>query len=190
MAVFRMKEHHGIDINVSAIRSITEFHAERAGNMEAAIAERMQSSSQMVLEMDGEMVPLVEHAESADRRKTKKNLWGELRIGVVQNHNEIDWGYACSFENPDYLGERLKPVMIKLGFTEKTKVHGVGDGALWIPEQGEKIAGTNYKHLIDLYHFSEYLSKAVSAWQEDTETEMKRLKTLAEEGRMREIQEE
>lgn len=62
--------------------------------------------------MDGEMVPLVEYVPDApDKRKSKKNLWVELRIGVVQNYNEVDWNYACSFKTPDHLGERLKSIM-------------------------------------------------------------------------------
>jgi hypothetical protein len=43
-------------------------------------------------------------------------------------------------------------IMKKKGFDERTDVHGVGDGALWITEQGERIAGSRYKHLVDLFH--------------------------------------
>jgi hypothetical protein len=74
--------------------------------------------------------------------------------------------------------------MSRLGLDEETRVHGVGDGALWIPEQGERIAGKNYTHLIDLYHLCEYFSGAVSAWQEDTKKETERLKEMAEDGRI------
>ena len=91
---------------------------------------------------------------------------------------------ACSFGNPDHLGDRLKIAMSRLGLDEETRVHGVGDGALWIPEQGERIAGKNYTHLIDLYHLCEYFSGAVSAWQEDTKKETERLKEMAEDGRI------
>lgn len=189
-AAYRMKEHHGVDINVSAIRTITEFHARRAAKLESFLPQKCQRSKQMIVEMDGEMVPLVEYKESKDNRKTKKNLWSELRIGVVQNQYETSWGYACSFETPDHLGDRLKSVMERLGHNSKTKVHGPGDGARWISEQGEKIAGTNYEHLIDLYHLCDYFSAAVSAWEKETKNEVKRLKDKVKECGITEILEE
>ena len=186
-ASIRMKEHHGVEINLSAVRKITEFHAERAAKLEAALPKVKQRSRQMIAEMDGEMVPLVEYESSEDRRKTKKILWSELRVGVAQNINTVTWEYACSFKNAEELGIRLKTTMLRLGFDDETKVHGVGDGACWIPEQGEKIAGKNYEHLIDLYHLSEYFSGAVSAWQEDTKKETKRLKEMAEAGHINDV---
>lgn len=182
MGVERMKEHHGIEVNTSAMRNITERHASRASALFAEFSPTKKSSGQMVLEMDGEMVPLVEYKPSEDRRKTKENLWAELRIGVVQNHGDAGWKYAASFKTPDHLGDRMLGIMEKMGLDEKTNVHGVGDGARWIPEQGEKIAGTKYKHLIDLFHLCEYFAEAVTAWTENTEKEVKRLKKLFETG--------
>ena len=181
-----MKEHHGVEVNTSSVRRIAEQHASRAGDIEG-LPTRKQESKQMIAEMDGEMVPLVEYTDSKDRRKTKKNHWAELRIGTAQNFGEASWKYACSFKNADHLGNRLKEVMLRLGLTEQTKVHGVGDGALWIVEQGEKIAGQNYQHLIDLYHLCDYFAGAVIAWEEKTRQEVERLKHLAEEGEIGKI---
>ena len=93
-AAQRMKEHHGVDINVSAIRYITETHAGRAIGLLKKDPSSELHSPQMILEMDGEMLPLVEYQDSKDKRKTKKNLWGELRISTVQNHGEVSWKYA------------------------------------------------------------------------------------------------
>lgn len=181
-AVKRMKEHHGVEVPVSSVRLITEEQAEKAETLVTEHPQSEQMSKQMIMEMDGEMVPLVEYKESNDRRKTKRNLWSELRIGVVQNHNETEWGYACSFKDPDQLGERMLSVMRKKGFDVNTEVHGVGDGAKWIAEQGEKIAGCKFKYTIDLYHLCEYLSEAVSAWTEDVSKEIERLKKMFKEG--------
>jgi hypothetical protein len=179
----RMKEHHGVDIPVSSVRHITEKHAARSEEYvtEHYLSER--PSKQMIIEMDGEMVPLVEYENSKDKRKTKRNLWSELRIGVVQNHNEIEWGYACSFKNADQLGVRLLTIMQKKGLNLSTDVHGVGDGAKWIIEQGDKIAGSKFKYTIDLYHLCEYLAKAVSAWKEETSNEVRRFKKMLKEGK-------
>jgi hypothetical protein len=187
-AADRMMEHHGVQLNASAVRKITLLQATKAEKLVTEVASTNRSSKQMILEMDGEMIPLVEHLKDVpDKRKAKKNLWAELRIGVVQNHNEVGWKYVASFKSPDDLGERLELIMKKIGFNENTSVHGVGDGALWIPEQGEKIAGPKYKHLIDLYHLCDYLGDAVKAWTEDAKSEVDRLKKLFEDGKNAEV---
>jgi hypothetical protein len=191
LAAHRMKEHHGVEINVSSVRKITEYHASRAASIDITLPSKAkQSSKQMILEMDGEMVPVVEYIDSKDRRKTKKNLWQELRIGTAQNFGEASWEYACSFQDTDQLGERLKTVVLRLGYTEQTRVHGPGDGAGWISAPGERIAGKNYMHLIDLFHLCEYFSEAVLAWQENTKLEVTRLKGLAKEGKISKVIEE
>lgn len=182
IGVERMKEHHGVEVNVSSMRTITEYHAGRASALFVEFPPSKNPSKQMVLEMDGEMIPLVEYKPCKDRRKKKENLWAELRIGVVQNHGEASWKYAASFKTPDHLGDKMLGIMKKMGLNEKTDVHGVGDGARWIPEQGERIAGTKYKHLIDLFHLCDYFAGAVTAWSEDAGQEVKRLKNLVEKG--------
>jgi hypothetical protein len=186
MASARMKEHHGVDINVSAIRNITEFHAKRSGDLINSFPAKEKPSKQMIMELDGEMVPLVKHEESNDRRKTKKNFWAELRIGVAQNQGELIWKYAVSFKDPNHLGNKMLVVMKKMGLEKQTKVHGIGDGALWIPEQGKRIAGINYEHTIDLFHLCEYFSKAI-AWTKNIKEEVKRLKNLCKKGKINQV---
>jgi hypothetical protein len=183
-AADRVKEHHGVDINVSAVRNITEKHANRAAELLAKEPSIGKRSKQMILEMDGEMVPLVEYKASPDKRKTKTNLWGELRVSAVQNHHEVDWKYASSFNSTDELGDRTSVIMKSIGFYEGTLVHGVGDGAKWIYEQGERIAGSNFSYTIDQPHLCEYFTEAVKAWQEDTKEEVQRLKRLADTGKI------
>lgn len=191
LAVQKMKEHHGVEINVSSARLITEYHAGRAAHFEEALLpEGKHRSTQITVEMDGEMVPVVEYTASKDRRKTKNHLWQELRIGVAQNVGEANWQYACSFQNTDQLGNRLKTVLLRLGYTEQTKVHGVGDGATWIINQGELIAGKNYSHLIDIFHLCEYFSLAVSTWEINTKPEVTRFKEMAKEGKIATIVQE
>lgn len=191
LATKRMQEHHGVEINASAIRRVTLNHAKRAEQLSSEIDPTTRSSKQMILEMDGEMVPLVEYGQDTkDKRKSKKNYWAELRLGAVQNHFETSWKYAASFKTADDLGDKMKAIMKRMGQTEATMVHGVGDGALWIPEQGERIAAHKYSHLIDLYHLCDYFSEAVKSWTEDTKVEVDRLKNLCKEGQIVEVFEE
>jgi hypothetical protein len=185
LASKRMQEHHGVEINTSAIRRVTLVHAKRAEKLVTQIDLATRPSKQMILEMDGEMVPLVEYAQDGkDKRKTKKNFWAELRLGTVQNHFETTWKYVASFKTPDDLGDKMKGIMERMGQNENTLVHGIGDGALWIPEQGERIAAHKYSHLIDLYHLCDYFSEAVRSWTENTKEEVDRLKSLCKEGKI------
>lgn len=186
-AVVRMQEHHGVIVNVSAVRHITELHGERAQDLGTIFTQEKCPTKQMILEMDGEMVPLVEYRKGPDRRKDKSLLWAELRVGAAQRNGEVDWKYAASFTNADHLGDRMRMTMEKMGMNEQTDVHGVGDGARWIPEQGERVAGAKYTHLIDLYHLSQYLGGAVEGWAADCEAEVKRLKGDFEEGDGKEV---
>lgn len=179
-----MKEHHGVEISFSAVRTITETHAGRAATVLKEEPPATYESSQMILEMDGEMLPLVEYRESTDKRKTKQLKWGELRVSVVQIHEHVEWRYASSFKSAEELGERTKVVMKSLGLTENTRVHGVGDGACWIPQEGERLAGSNFSYIIDQPHLCEYLSAAVAAWAKETREEVQRLKKLADEGKI------
>lgn len=185
LAAARMKEHHGVVINASSVRQITLTHAKRLGGLVTEIDPAKSPSKQMTLELDGEMLPLVEYTSDAkDKRKHKKNFWAELRLGAVQNHLETTWKYAASFKTPDDLGDKMGSIMKRMGQDENTLVHGVGDGATWIPEQGERIAGDKYSHLIDLYHLCEYFSGAIKAWKEETKVELYRLRDICKEGRI------
>jgi len=185
LATKRMQEHHGVEINSSAIRRVTLIHARRAEQLVTEIDVAPYASKQMIVEMDGEMVPLVEYVQDAtDKRKAKKNFWAELRLGAAQNHFETTWKYAASLKTPDHLGDKMKGIMERMGQNETTLVHGIGDGALWIPEQGERIAAHKYSHLIDLYHLCDYFLEAVKSWTKDTKTEVDRLKNLCKEGQI------
>ena len=185
LATKRMQEHHGVEINTSAIRQVTLIHAKRAEQLVTEIDYASHSSKQMILEMDGEMVPLVEYAQDVtDKRKAKKNFWAELRLGAAQNHFETTWKYAASLKTPEDLGDKMRGIMERMGQNENTLVHGIGDGALWIPEQGERVAAHKYSHLIDLYHLCDYFSEAVKSWTEDTKKEVDRLKNLCKEGQI------
>jgi hypothetical protein len=185
LAAKRMQEHHGVEINVSAIRQVTLIHAKRAEQLVTEIALKPVPSKQMILEMDGEMVPLVEYDQNVkDKRKAKRNFWAELRLGAAQNQFETSWKYAASLKTPDDLGNKMKGIMERLGQNENTLVHGIGDGALWIPEQGERIAAYKYSHLIDLYHLCDYFSDAVKSWTENSREEVDRLKNLCKEGKV------
>lgn len=183
-----MQEHHPLaEIPASSARDIVQRHAREAHKHLPGILSMKESSKQMIIEMDGEMIPTVSFDPGEDKRKNRKVAWEELRIGVAQNMGDSEWKYAASFQSADQLGERLHIVMKCLGFVEETKVHCVGDGALWIMDQGEKIAGPNLNYLIDIFHLCEYFSDAFEGLRLEPKKQMIELKECMKEGKTKEV---
>lgn len=187
-SIKRMQEHHPLaKIPASSAREIVQKYACEAHKHLPGIFSIKEDSKQMIIEMDGEMIPTVSFGSGGDKRKSRKVAWEELRIGVAQNIGESEWKYASSFQSIDQLGERLHIVMKCLGFMDKTKVHCVGDGALWINEQGEKIAGANFSYLVDLFHLCEYFSGAFDGLRLEPEKQMFDLKDQMKKGKVQEV---
>lgn len=184
-----MQEHHPLaTIPASSARQIIQHYAKESSKHLPGISLSCEDSKQMIIEMDGEMIPTISFkAGEGDKRKNRVTAWEELRIGVAQNKGDSEWKYASSFKSADHLGSRLEQVMKSLGFVNSTKIHCVGDGALWIFEQGEKIAGSNFNYLVDLFHLCEYFSDAFAGLRLDPKKEMLSLKLNIEEGKIQEV---
>jgi hypothetical protein len=140
----KLKEHYGISVPISAVRDITEHHAE---------------------EIDGSMVPIVEEDQEGlkvkgDRRKAKRCIYCEARLSLAREQRTITPIFAGTFGSVDKAGKQLLHCVEMVGIGKKTKVHCVGDGAQWIANQVEDKFGTNGNYLIDFYHLCEYLSAA------------------------------
>jgi hypothetical protein len=186
--VIRMKEHHGVEVPESAVRKITLVMTERASELlsQEALEPRDAIAEQLVVEMDGVMVPVVEYEDSTDRRKTKELCWREMKIGVVQDPNKLDAKFACSFTGADALGDGMLKLLIGFIGEADCPLHGVGDGAFWIVEQGEKLGGSQYQHLIDYFHFCEYLYEAFDG-HENKELMVSRCKKEAKGGDLQKV---
>jgi hypothetical protein len=178
----RMQRHHGVNVPISAIRKMTYKHAARA----KAIALKQPAPKhhqQIVVEMDGTMVPIVKTSEGEDRRKTRKYEWAEIKAAVAQIRGNQDWKYAISFESAEELGDRLGVVLRDyLGWDGESLIHGLGDGAIWICQQLERVAGCRCRYTIDLFHLCEYFAKAAEAWTTDIGKETSRLRDLIKGG--------
>lgn len=164
----RLYEHHSVEVHPTTIRrkamSIASTAVELVRDV-SSVGEEVSSLTnqceRVILEMDGVMVPIVStDGEAPDRRKNRAVGWKELKVGAVEDPTLTTRRYAASFQDSDDLGDQLTQRLKELRPSEEVFVHGVGDGATWIPEQGERVAGTNYHHLIDFYHLSEYLHAA------------------------------
>ena len=122
----------------------------------------------IIVEIDGSMIPTVtteasqDEAQPIDRRKTRKIGWQEARLGLSRLPEDTQPIFAATFGSTDEAGAQLLGSAVRAGIGEKTYVHGVGDGALWIASQIDQHFGRPGRYLIDFYHLCEYLSGASS----------------------------
>ena len=154
----RLKEHYGIDLPVSAIRLMTLQHGKSI--METGEKIKCSAASEMVTEMDGSMIPVVQSGSGKDRRKGKTLLWREVRLCCARTVGRSERIYGAtlgSVENASWLWRQTAQ---RAGLQEKTYVHGVGDGAPWIVDRFKENFGKQGYYLLDFFHASEYLAAA------------------------------
>ena len=170
-AAAKLKEHYGIEVPVSAVRKVTEAHGA------AMLAGQKQKSDWpegweragvpvLIAEMDGSMLPVVETAApgtaeaGVDRRKTRKVSWQEARLALVHEPGSVTPMFGGTLGSVEEAGERLAVCALEAGMGRQTKIHGMGDGAVWVSEQMETQFGAQADYLVDFYHLGEYLSAA------------------------------
>jgi hypothetical protein len=167
-AATKLKEHYGIEVAVSAVRGFTEAHGEAMRGQEKVKSDWPDGAGVPVLisEMDGSMLPVVETAEPGagaapiDRRKTRQVGWKEARLALAHPPGSVTPIFGASLGTVEEAGERLAVCALQAGAGSQTKIHGVGDGAVWIIEQMEAQFGSQGKYLVDFYHLCDYLAAA------------------------------
>ena len=120
----------------------------------------------LITEMDGSMLPVVEVAEPVagearvDRRKTRQVSWKEARLALAHEPGSVTPIFGATLGSVEEAGERLAVCALEAGAGSQTRIHGVGDGAVWITEQMEAQFGTQAQYLVDFCHLCDYLSAA------------------------------
>jgi len=188
-AADKLKEHYGIDVAVSTIRLVTENHGEamlRRQSQVSAWPDRPGTAA-LITEMDGSMLPVVETAEPGagetpvDRRKTRKLNWKEARLCLAHEPGSVTPVFAATTGGVEEAGAQWRQCAIAAGAGSRTKIHALGDGASWIPDQAHLQFGTQAQYLVDFYHVCDYLSAAGDAiaandkhaWMEEKKTWLK-----------------
>lgn len=186
-----LQEHYGITVPENGIRSITLKHAEaikyfqdgRLGNITAAVQPCVIS------ETDGSMVPIVRtQAEAQDKRKGKELIYREARLTLAHAKGSVTPVFSATLGDVKTAGKHLSHCVIAAGANEQTKIHSVGDGAVWIADQIEKQFGSKATYLIDFYHLCEYLSVAASSCSQGKDKEwLETQKALLKKSRADEV---
>jgi len=171
----KLKEHYGIEVPVSAVRTITEEQARRIHAQEQCQTSLpAQGVAWVIAETDGSMIPIVDTAApetgaaGGDRRKTRQVRWQEARLSLAHAQGSVTPRFAATLGEPDAVGEQLRDCAIRVGFGLTSRVHSVGDGAPWIAEQVRRVFGQQGTYLVDFYHLSEYLAAAATRCAPET----------------------
>lgn len=160
----KLQEHYGISVPYTTSRQVTEAHAARIQSAKNLYVPKNQEADIIIAESDGSMIPIVETTTPLDsvedRRKNKRLHWREARLSLAHAKDSITPYFAATLDSVSEAGQQLLACVNQSGAHEKTKVHCVGDGAVWIANQVEERFGSNGTYLIDFYHLCEYLSAA------------------------------
>jgi hypothetical protein len=187
----KLKEHYGVELCNETIRQIAEKHAKRAQEFNWSKTQNSAEASQLIAESDGSMVPVVEMREGiGDCRKRKKLVWKEYRLTALQQVGKIDWLYMVAHGSVDLVGDGLAVIAKRVGFGNKTKVHGLGDGAIWVREQMERVFGSQMNFMVDFFHLCDYMSAAADIFGEGRLEWMEKAKTDLKKGRIGKVSEE
>ena len=195
----KLKEHYGIELSAGTCWPIVLQHAQTIDERPKAaalIAER-DGVEQLIGEIDGSMIPVVETAEAndpnakADRRKTRQVGWKEARLTLVHALGSVTPVFGATVGPPAQVGETLVRAAVQAGLGRNTRVHVVSDGASWIADQVSEQFGLQGHFLVDFYHVCDYLTAAGNtiagtaprAWLETQKDRLKqnRLQDVIEE---------
>ena len=168
-AVEKVREHYGIEVSQSAVRVLTQGHG-AAIQLESEVAVRLppQGVTELVTEIDGTLVPIVETGDGqGDRRKQRSCKWQEARLCLAGAAQSVHRRYAATMGSVEQAGRQWKACVAAAGAGQHTHLHCVADGARWIISQVKEQFGERATFLVDFYHLSEYLGAAARAIAEE-----------------------
>lgn len=156
-AAQRIQEHYGIEVPVEAIRQYTLRHGRHISQIPADSACAAQT---LIAQMDGTMIPVVQPGNGPDARKDKRLFWREARLCLARSQDKAQAVYGSTLGTAETAGWVWREVALAVGLTQKTQVHGLGDGAPWIVDKFRDNFGQQGSYLLDFYHVSQYLAQA------------------------------
>lgn len=141
------------------VRKITQPHGARVLEQQQQLLDQLApevGSPQIITEIDGSMVPLVEPSSRAgDRRKGRPLLWEEARLCMAREAGSVTPRFGAMLEDAEQAGAVWVDCVKRAGAGTATRIHGVGDGAAWIIAQARQRFGAQGHYLLDFYHVLE-----------------------------------
>jgi len=172
-ASVKMEEHYGIIVPVSAMRTITEKHAEAIKTIpiETTLPEH-DGKDCIIAETDGTMIPIVDCSKKSgknnkDNRKNRETFWKEGRLCLAYAQGEVEPFFSATMGKPNEAGDHLIHSAVNAGVGINSTVHCVGDGAKWIANQVDRVFENQGSFLIDFFHLCEYIASASEKCDQD-----------------------
>jgi hypothetical protein len=192
----KLQEHYGITAPTSSVRTITQNHAHKLFVQESSEnVEHTSPSNQalILVETDGSMIPIMKPQDKPiddltyDARKHKTLFWREARLSFARPISSVTPIFAATLGKPEVVGKQLYRCAKKAGMTDKTYIHALGDGALWIVNQIDEQFGIQSTYLVDFYHVCEYLGKAAPSCSIDTKDWIDQQKERLKTGKLNDV---
>ena len=158
-AASRVREHYAVEVSVEAVRQ----HTLRHGKAIATQAESALPAEQIITQMDGSMIPVMQPGSGADARKGRSLFWREVRLCSARPHGQSTGQYGATLGSAQTAAWLWRATAQSAGLGEQTRVHGVGDGAPWIVDKFQENFCEQGRYLLDFYHVSQYLAAAAQA---------------------------
>lgn len=176
-AAAKAKEHYGITLPISGVRTNTLIHADNMCKAKQAKLNNMKDfygirhrkhlrsgTKSIITETDGCMIPIVHASANAkDKRKKKSLMYKEGRLSLSYAEGSVTPTYEAIIGDVNMVGKGMRLTAEKCGLGFDSHIHAVGDGARWIAKQFEEKFSDIEKrpeYLIDFFHLSEYISAA------------------------------
>jgi len=157
-SVARLQEHYGINVPTSSVRKQTLAHGRRIVSIPDA--KNVKAASQLITQMDGSMIPVMQPGGGEDGRQGKTLFWREVKLCCARSKGQAQAYYAATLGSAETAGWVWREIAQACGLKPKTRVHAVGDGAPWILDKFKDNFGWQGSYLLDFYHVSQYLAAA------------------------------
>jgi len=131
-ATQKVREHYGVELPASSVRSCTLAHAKASGAVEHEAPKRPVQT--LVTEMDGTLLPIVQTqtGPGMDGRQGKELSWRDARLCLARPLEAVDGVYGATFGTVQLAGLLWHQVAEGAGLGPQTRMHGLGDGVIWI----------------------------------------------------------
>ena len=138
-AASRVREHYGIEVPVAAVRQHTLRHGKAITTL--APADAAQLAAQIITQMDGSMIPVMQPGCGEDARQGRSLFWREVRLCCARSHGQAAAQYGATLGSAETASWLWRATAQSAGLGDKTRVHGVGDGAPWIMDKYQENFG-------------------------------------------------
>jgi hypothetical protein len=128
-------------------------------------AKHAKAASQLITQMDGSMIPVMQPGSGEDGRQGKTLFWREVKLCCARSKGQAQAYYAATLGSAETAGWVWREIAQACGLKPKTKVHAVGDGAPWILDKFKDNFGWQGSYLLDFYHVSQYLAAATPTYK-------------------------